>query len=291
MLELTVNLRRKLSLVVAGVMMVAAPGVLGQGSAPSFDVATVRLSSPTNPVTGFPSILAGRFTASNVTVESLIGFAYDIPWSLNSSRVVFIPRSPNLLGGPGWVSSDRYDISAKADDSFAEGWNKLSPKQQTELLRGMVKSLLADRFKLQMRHETREVPVYALVVAKGGPKLTPTAPEPVVAVDPEAPPPPYDSPCRLGAGLITCHGMTVSDLTGMLWTEQEIGSRKVLDKTGLEGKYDFTLKWTSEDQGASGDSSGPSIFTAVQELGLRLESTKALLEVLVIDRIERPSEN
>ena len=154
----------------------------------------------------------------------------------------------------------------------------------------MVKSLLADRFKLQMRHETREIPVFALVVAKCGSKLIPATPKPVVAVDPGAPPPPYESPCRLDAGSISCHGMTVSDLASMLWTERETGSRKVLDKTGLEGKYDFTLKWTSED--ASGDSSGPTLFTAIQEqLGLRLESTKAPLEVPVIDHIERPSEN
>jgi uncharacterized protein (TIGR03435 family) len=294
-LLLKLKLKGRLFLGAPLLMAVGVPMGVGQGSAlPSFDVATVRLSSPTNQTIGFPSLSAGRFTASNVTVESLIGFAYDIPWSLNSSRVLFNPRSPNLLGGPGWVSSDRYDIAAKGDDSLAEGWNKLSPKQQKEELREMVKSLLADRFKLQMRHETREIPVYALVVAKSGSKLTPTTPEPVVAVDPNAPPAPYTykSPWKLNVGLIGGHGVTMSDLATMLWTEREIGSRKVLDKTGLEGKYDFTLKWASEDQAASTDSSGPSIFTAIQEqLGLRLESTKAPLDVLVIDHIERPSEN
>jgi uncharacterized protein (TIGR03435 family) len=293
LLVFLLNLKRKLPVLVAGLLVSAAPVIFGQGSVPlSFDVATVRLSSPANQTMGFPSLSAGRFTASNVTVESLIGFAYDIPWSLNSSRVLFNPRSPNLLGGAGWVSSDRYDIAAKADASFAEGWNKLSPKQQKEQLREMVKSLLADRFKLQMRHETREIPVYVLVVAKSGSKLTPTTPEPVVAIDPNAPPAPYTSPWKLNIGLLGGHGVMMSDLATMLWTEREIGSRKVLDKTGLEGKYDFTLKWASEDQAASGDSSGPSIFTAIQEqLGLRLESTKAPLDVLVIDHIERPSEN
>jgi uncharacterized protein (TIGR03435 family) len=268
-------------------------GVCAVGQAPNapqpvFAVATIRPTPADGRMMMMPNGSAESFNARMATVESMIGFAYDIPYSQTMSlspKAFFNPSSPNLIGGPGWVHSDHYDLTAKADDATIEAWNKLPAAQQKEQLRKMLQTLLADRFKLVMRRETREMPVWTLVVAKGGSKLTAAPPFP-----PNDPSGPYRSPWKRDSGMLEGNGVTVEALTRMLWGMREIESRKVLDRTGLEGTYNFTLKWTSDEDAAGGN--GPSLFTAIQEqLGLKLESTKAPLDVLVIDHVERPSEN
>ena len=178
--------------------------------------------------------------------------------------------------------------------------------------RRKVQSLLADRFKLTLHRETKEFPVYALMIAKNGSKLQEVADTPLES----GPPDPKGAPdgprkgmkgIRMDRGEVSGQGATISLLAEVL--SNQVG-RTVLDKTGLKGHYDFTLKWTpDESQGAMikgpgdggpgtgnapppPDASGPSIFTAVQEqLGLKLESQKGPVEILVIDHVERPSEN
>jgi uncharacterized protein (TIGR03435 family) len=244
--------------------------------APAFEVAAIRpnKSGSSHSHTGFNN---GRFTAENAPLKTLLQYdAYGIP-------------EPQILGGPSWLSSERFDIDAKADDAVAAQIAKLNHEQTNLMERQMVQQLLADRFKLVVHRETKELPVYALVIAKGGPKL-------IQAKDTGG-----GTGTTSNSGKLTATGVTMTRVAQTLTQilARELG-RIVIDKTGIQGKYDLALTWTPENNSAaigsaSNDnsaSSGPSIFTALQEqLGLKLESTKAPVEVLVIDHIEEPTEN
>jgi uncharacterized protein (TIGR03435 family) len=264
-----------------------------------FDVASIRPSPPADNFMYPPRGTAENFSARMATVESMIGFAYDIPVTIGMSvdpAHFFLPHPLNITGAPAWVDSDRYDLTAKAGPETLEAWSKLPKDQQTEELRGMMRALLAERFHLTMRHETRQMPVWALMMAKGGPKFKETAgPPPDVndGIDPAKQydkSKPYRSRWKLGPGVIQGQDVTIGNFDGMLGSMREIESRKILDRTGLTGEYDLTLKWASVDDPREAD--GPSLFTAIQEqLGLKLESTRAPMEVVVVDHIERPSEN
>jgi uncharacterized protein (TIGR03435 family) len=209
-------------------------------------------------------------------VMILIESAYNLP-----------PDSKRVVGGPDWLRQDiQYEIQAKIEDSLFAAMKKMTPAQQREQVDLMEQSLLADRFKLKVHFETREMPVYALVVAKGGSKLTP-------AKDGE--------PTRLtrlnnGQG----NEMVATAVTLDQFVHSPLlkpGGRQVVDQTGLKGAYDFTLKSGSDQLVAAGigqesEANAPSLFTAIQEqLGLRLIPSKAPLEVIVVDHIEKPSEN
>lgn len=260
---------------------------------PTFAVASIRLSAPDAGLMYPPEGSAENFGARMASVESMIGFAYDIPAVLGMSadlKDFFLPQPRNMIGAPGWVSTDKYDLTAKADDAVFEAMKKLPAKEQQKQLRRMMQALLADRFKLKVRHETREMPVYALVVAKNGPKFKPTAAPPAALNDAGGPSKPYENPWRLDRGQVVGHGVTVSGLLDVLWMQRELGSRKILDRTNLVGRYDLSLNWDSVDDVR--DTTGLSLFTAIQEqLGLKLEPTRAPADVLVIDHIERPSQN
>lgn len=223
------------------------------------------------------SFYGGRFMATNTDLKTLMQYdAFGIP-------------APQIMGGPAWLSTDRFDIDAKVEDAVAEQMKKLSREERSLWRRQMLQRLLADRFKLTFHWETREFPVYALVTAKNGPKIE-------RAKNAEASP----SVSRSN-GNLTAKSVTMEKLVQTLTTAlaRQLG-RVVVDKTGLEGKYDLTLAWSQDERSAEmtdlpdedAASPGPSIFTAVQEqLGLKLESTKAPVETLVIDHIEQPSEN
>ncbi len=244
----------------------------------------------------FVSWQPGRFNATGMTLKFLITMAYDV-------------KDFQVSGGPSWVNSERYDIDAKEPDSIAQELDKLPREQRGPLADSMLQSLLADRFQLKLTQGTKEMPAYALVVAKNGPKLQEAKPVDTQAEAPSAPGGhPHGPMIRMGRGEVSGQGVGASFLASVL--SQQLG-RTVLDKTGLKGNYDFTLKWTPEQRegmmmagpgpGGGGpppdgapppDASGPSVFTALQEqLGLRLEPTKAPAEVLTIDHVERPSEN
>ena len=182
--------------------------------------------------------------------------------------------------------SNRYEIQAKIEDSRYAAMQKMSPAQQSEQVDLMEQSLLADRFKLKVHFEKREMPVYALVVAKGGPKLTPAE----IGESSKL----FSAPTDRG-NKITAEAVTLDDFANspLLRT----GGRLVIDQTGLKGTYDFTLesgpdRTVAPDTAQEGGGDAPSFFTAIQEqLGLRLVPTKAPVEVIVIDHIEKPSEN
>ena len=204
----------------------------------------------------------GRFNATGVNVKMLIAQAYDI-------------REAQIVGGPGWISSDRFDISAKAEG------DKINP----EAVRPMLQALLAERFKLVIQREQKEMSIYALVAPKGAAKLKAAeGPGPMM---------------RMGNGSLTAQKVKMQMLANNL--SRSVG-RNVIDKTGLTGEYDFKLEWTPQGGGGPGGpegahepppaADGPTIFTAVQEqLGLKLESQKGPVDSIVIQSIEKPGEN
>jgi uncharacterized protein (TIGR03435 family) len=201
-----------------------------------------------------------------------------------------------ISGGPSWINTDRYTINAKAEGA----------PSRPMIMGPMLRALLEDRFQLKVRREIREVPVYNLTVARNGPKLKMakegTCPTP-------GGPPGVSCPGsvwfeRKGLNLIVDQQATLDDFVRMLIQRLD---RPVIDKTGIKGIFDFHLEFapdttlgnppgggdpTAAPADAPADLRGPSIFTALQEqLGLKLESTKGPGEVLVIDHVERPSEN
>jgi uncharacterized protein (TIGR03435 family) len=197
----------------------------------------------------------------------------------------------NTIGwviGPDWINSTRYVIQAKPPDSIRDAMQTMTTAERSIENELMQQSLLADRFQLKAHFETREMPVYQLVLAKGGSKLKEN-PDPTKR--------------RFATNASSIRGSaTIHDLIDILECSADIGGREVIDKTGLTGAYDFSLKWTplqtaAAPGGGSGtapspDVEGVSLFTAIEEqLGLRLVSAKGSGQVLVIDHIEQPSEN
>jgi uncharacterized protein (TIGR03435 family) len=249
-----------------GIAVLWALTALGQSAAvrPAFEVASVKPSKPGTPGFIGPAPGGQRFTATNASLRMLIIMAYNI-------------TDRQVSGGPGWIASEGYDIDAKAE----------LPTTREQLYL-MLQTLLADRFQLTLRRETRELPVYALVVDKAGSRLKRHGSQD--GVPPEIK--------RAGNGKVVFQNVPLSRLSWFLSTQ--VG-RSVIDKTGLDGSYDFSLEWTrdspSRDHGtdasaAATDLTGPGILTAVREqLGLRLESEKGPTEFLTIERAEKPGGN
>lgn len=241
---------------------IAALVTLSLAHAQSFEVASIKPSA--NKENGnFSEIAPGgrRFTATNASLNLLIVTAYDV-----SVR--------HISGGPGWMNSEFYDIQAETDRSASAGQIHL-----------MLRHLLADRFKLALHRETKELPLYVLTVENRGSKLheNKSGDEPRVK--------------RVTVGRFVFEGVPLAQLTWFL--SLRLG-RDVLDQTGLKGNYDFELAWTPDVQSRQDreegalppDPNGPSISTALREqLGLKLAATKGPVEILVIDHAERPSAN
>jgi uncharacterized protein (TIGR03435 family) len=226
-----------------------------------YDVATFRPYVPGS-TTSYSPLPNGGFIAKGTTLKNFICGAYE--------KLDF-----QCLGGPGWLDSDRYDVEAKPDSTVADQLQKLDWKQRRPVQNQMDQALLADRLKLKVHFETKEMPIFALVIAKSGPKMT-------EAKDTGS----YSY--SVGGGKMEAWGVSMDALARQL--SQEVG-HIVQDQTGLNGSYKFTLHY-SDGVNSSPDSSAPSIFTALQEqLGLKLEPAKGPVEVLVIDHVERPSEN
>ncbi|MGH9605904.1 MAG: TIGR03435 family protein [Terracidiphilus sp.] len=269
----------------------AAPAQLlhPSGPLPSFEVATIKPNHSAADSFNF-SLTAGRFMAENAPLARLIRFAYDVK------------SDGQVQSMPGWAGSEKFDIDAKMADAEVEAVKNLPPDRRFEQYQLMLQSLLADRFKMKVSTRMKELPVYALAVAKGGEKLTPA----VVLPDPRK-----QRFGRLGVasrGELEARSVSMARFSQWLSGTPEAGGRAVIDETGLTGRYNFTLKWTplemnariasnsnSEQEMAGADTSaslGPSLFTALQsELGLKLEPRKAPVQVLVIDHVEQPSPN
>jgi uncharacterized protein (TIGR03435 family) len=278
--------------------VIAAPTLVAQSAqpplTPKFEVASIRHCKDTpapGQRSGGGNSSPGRLNIGCTPVRGLISQAYLL--FVNGRFRVGLP--PPIEGGPAWINSESYEINARAEDSVS-----------LDVMNGpMLQSLLEDRFKLKIRRGTREVSVYALTVAKNGPKLQPFKEGSCTPVDrtqfvPFHPPSPDQvlANCHAtgrGAGpnlKVEAQGMSIADFV-KIFLDSHTVDRPVIDKTGITGLFDFHLEY-APDRGAPSDdpATGPSIFTALQEqLGLKLEPGKGPQEFLVIDSVERPSEN
>jgi uncharacterized protein (TIGR03435 family) len=256
---------------------------------PQFDVASIRPNSSDTPNRFIRPGPNGDVSVNNFTLRDMIMFAWDV-------------QPFQISGGPPWLDSLHYDVVAKPE----------TKRKQNEIPL-MLQALLADRFRLAIHRETKELPLFTLTLArkdgKLGPKLIPhegacTPLDPSERLPPPEPGKPQVLPCgamQIGARTLWAVGVPMANVAPML--ARILGSA-VIDKTGLAGNFDVRAEWTPDENQAlvflqpggppppPSDTAGPSIFTAMQEqLGLKLESQKGPVEILVIDRAEKPSEN
>jgi len=226
---------------------------------PSFEVATIK-PSRADELKGNFEVGGHRLYIENQTTNSLISFAYAI-------------HQKQIVDGPAWLETQRYDIVGQAD---VDGYPNLGQ------IREMLQKLLNSRFNLRFHRENRELSIYAITIAKGGPKLTKNMGHS------------NGLPTQTGSGsggqeVRRFKNNSMSDFAlGM----QDFLDRPVVDETGLADRYDFVLTWTRDDATANTPNASPGIFTAIREqLGLKIELTKGPVDVLVIDHVERPSPN
>jgi uncharacterized protein (TIGR03435 family) len=261
-------------------------------SGPSFEVATIKPNKSDSNRSSLDLQPGGRFTAINVSLAALISVAYGEPYApLQRNRLVINPRW--MIGDSGYASFARFDIVAKADASLTR-----------EHLPVALQKLLVDRFQLVVHHDNRELPIYQLVLARTdgqlGPKLRPSG---VDCSDPNAPAAKNDdgtSKCgfRRLPGRATGRA-TMADLAMRLLNNAVDDHRPVEDRSGLSGTFEFDLEWTpvapvpaDAPPAPPVDPNGISLFTALREqLGLRLEPAKQRIDILVVDRAERPTED
>lgn len=246
------------------------PKAMAKDANPGLEVATIKPSQPGRQGKAF-GFRGGQVLTVNTNMNDLIAVAYGL-------------HTKQIVGGPDWFGSEMFDINGKPD----------TPGQPDIKQMGiMVQKLLADRFALKFHHEQRELSVYAVRLASGGPKMTVAG-----ANDQQA-------FFFRGLGDLIVRDMTMAEFA--TWMQGSVMDKPVVDQTGLKDKYDFTLKWTPDDsqfaqfRGAvtptpppAGDNPNapPSLYTAVQEqLGLKIEATKAMDDVIVIDHVEQPSPN
>jgi uncharacterized protein (TIGR03435 family) len=254
-------------------------------SSPRFIVATIKPSDPNRAEAdgsvGFTPF--GSFDAKSQSLKEIIEFVQDFGYHNVDQRIV---------GGPKWLASSKFDIDAKCDEETMRAFGKMPLKQQVHAEQNMVQALLVERFKLRTHHEMRRLPVYALVQAKSGSKMKPSGKTSGDEFgDADGPP-----------GNWKATDVTMNALANELSSLPEIGGKIVVDRTGLQGSFDFVLRWTPDPtmgaappggaDGLNSDSSAPSLLTALQEqLGLKLESTKEPVDVIVIDSAELPTPN
>jgi uncharacterized protein (TIGR03435 family) len=244
-----------------------APASPAQAASPEFEVATIKPVKIPDPNNMHDRTEGRRLFARNTTVRDLIMMSYELD-------------PAQIMGGPAWVASDEYDIDAEASEGV-----QLDNRREEEMLR----KLLADRFQLAFHREQRTLSVYALTIAKDGPKLKVANPDGI-----------ENSGCE-HLGVCSFRKRTLSDFARFM--QFVVLDRPVVDKTGIAGEFDFSLRWTLDESqftrlgilprpSADNPNAPPPLFDAIQEqLGLKLEPQRIPAEVLVIDHVERPSEN
>jgi bla regulator protein blaR1 len=253
-----------------------------EAAAPGYEVTSVKIDPSGNPnrnVTWRET--PDGLTLENVTVELLIRQAYGL-------------HTYQIEHEPEWAAQKEFDISARIGSDEVRHLQMMTKEQAIAERQTMLQSLLADRFHLEAHHETKDGPSYSLVLAKNGPKFHEGPPAPSSGSSALTGP-----PVVMGNGLLKFNGAPMSTLARLI--SQVIG-RPVLDHTGLPGKYEFTLKWTPDEfdlpataeqpDSTSPEPAGTSIFTVIQDqLGLKLESTKSPVDILVVDHIEPATPN
>ena len=248
------------------------PKTMAADANPGFDVATIKPSQPGTQGKGV-TYRGTHFIAINTNMNDLIAFAYGL-------------HAKQIIGAPEWFGTDAFDIDGVPDTPG---------RPNLKQMQNMVQKLLGDRCALKFHHEQKELSVYAVRVAGGGPKMSETT----------AGPNDLEGFGFRGLGDLVARNLTMAGFA--TWMQATVMDRPVVDQTGLKDKYDFTLKWTPDDSQfgqmrsavaampkPAGDSPNapPSLYTAVQEqLGLKIEATKAPDDVIVIDHVEKPSPN
>jgi uncharacterized protein (TIGR03435 family) len=275
---------RRWLLILAAWAAVALPmfGQSANATVPAFDAVSIKPHDPNAQMTrvqGSPD----RYSAQNVSLKSMITYAYGLKTEDQVAE----------LSGP--VASGRYDVEAKMDEETVAALKKLSLQEANEKWQLMLQAMLADRFKPKVHRESKELSLYALVIAKGGFKLKDADPNNTYPNGIKGP----DGGTRSGMMMmrsdsITGRGITIAALASQLsWQVHRI----VKDKTELKGRYDVSLQLTPDDiadagKDVAGESAKPSLFTALQEqLGLKLEPTKGPVDTVVVDHVQMPSEN
>jgi uncharacterized protein (TIGR03435 family) len=252
-----------------GVLSVSASGQIpSSGSAassaatPRFQVATIKPSSPEE--TRTTQIQGIRFATTSTSVVDLLKYAYGL-------------QEQEIVGGAKWLGTEKFDVV---------GDPETQTRPSSDVYKQMVQNLLADRFQLTAHHESRDLSVYEIVIAKSGPKLQKNtgAPNgiPTVGYSP---------------GQLVSSNATLADFAAFL--QRFVADRPVVDGTGITGKYDWSLRWTPDELKTDGNhqrdennNSLPGLFTAIQEqLGLKLQEEKRPVEVFVVDHVEMPTEN
>jgi uncharacterized protein (TIGR03435 family) len=260
---------------------------------PSFEAASIR-PGRSGMVPGPRGANHDRFTATGVSLKALVGYAYRVaPWQVE--------------GGPGWVNSQPWNIEAKADEKIISAAPKPRDPLAPDVIALMLQSLLEDRFKLRIEHQTKESRVYNLIVAKGGSKIkldedkksppTHLYPEGLKQIDEV-----LRGGCTMTLGFVQCRAIPIAGFINMCLLSHT--DRPIIDRSNLKGLYNFKMRWSPENP-ASGSSTGlpspltrmdrgfgPAFFTAMKEqLGLELKSAKDPVEFIVITSAEKPSEN
>jgi len=250
----------------------AAPSSPATGAlpAPSFDVATIK----PHPSASSYSFLGIRATPDGVSalspLRNLVLFAY-------THQI-----GDQVSGGPDWAKADQFDVQAKMSEADIVAMQKLKPAEAAARSQLMMQTLLAERFRLKVHSEAGQAPIYELVVAKGGPKMEVAA---------------TDASGEQHVGMMfrndrgVARGVSMQSLAGFLSTPNGGMGRPVIDKTGLSGTYNFTLNSSWCGAPPCGPDYASAMFSALQELGLKLQPATGAIEIIVIDHAERPSEN
>ncbi len=239
---------------------VAQPKMMPKDADPDWEVVTVKPSDPND--NGHQRI---RFHGQHVmlldhTVEDILLIGHGV-------------QKSQLAGEPNWVKTERWDV---------DGISDIEGQPSMQQLQEMMQELLAERFGLKLHHERRVMPVFALTVARDGPKLALNSSDPNGWMD-------QQNNMSNGRDVEALKNTSMSDLALILQFRVD---RPVVDETGLKGRYDFKLQWTTDEARDPAPDAPPGLFTAIQEqIGLKLEPAKAPADVLVIDQVERPEAN
>ena len=238
------------------------PGMMAKDADPGWEAVTVKPTDPNDPVSHIN--ISGRHAMiEGQSVRAMLKFAYGV-------------QNVQIVDAPEWMKTERWDVTGVPD---------VAGKPSLPQFQSMMRKLLEQRFSLKVHRQQREMPVFALTLAKGGPKLEKSA------LDPNGGPGNNGN----GAGGIETHRYTNTAMPDLALMLMIYTDRPIVDQTGLQGRFDFSLRWTKDETAtvaATTADAPPGLFTAIQEqLGLKLEPAKAPAEVLVIDKVERPEAN
>jgi uncharacterized protein (TIGR03435 family) len=264
-------------LIAAGLIAYWATSVTCIGQQPAarqgqFEVVAVKRSNPDSQGRGWRGT-NDRITIQNYSLRQLIAVSYGLK------------SDAQVLNGPDWINKQRFDIAAKIDDADVDRFKNMDFETRNREVEFMMQAMLAERFHLKVTVDTRILPIYALVVAKSGPKLTPLAAPAGTAETRNR-----SHSTTTNNGHLTAKAISMDSFADYLTTQPEMGDRVVRNQTALSGNFDFTLNWT-EDRGSGipGDAALPGIFTALQEqMGLELKPDKGSVPVIIVDAVSEP---